>query len=103
MYKIVNQLVAILRFIRKHKYISTTVVFVAFITFIDENNLIHRIKQNREIGQLRGKIEKYKKEYDESTRQLNELTENPEIIEKIAREKYMMKQPNEDIYVFEKE
>ncbi|KAA6324789.1 Cell division protein FtsL [termite gut metagenome] len=103
MYKIVNKLVAILRFIRKHKYISTTVVFVVFITFIDENNLIHRIKQNREIGQLRGKIEIYKKEYDESTRQLNELTENPEIIEKIAREKYLMKKPNEDIYIFEKE
>ncbi|KAA6344320.1 Cell division protein FtsL [termite gut metagenome] len=103
MYKIVNQLVVILRFIYKHKYLATTVAFAVFITFIDENNLIHRMKQNREIGQLRGKIEKYKKEYDESTQQLNALTENPEIIEKIAREKYLMKKPNEDIYVFEKE
>jgi cell division protein FtsB len=103
MYKIVNKLVEIFRFIRKHKYLSTTVVFVVFITFMDENNLIHRMKQNREIGQLRGKIEKYKKEYDESTQQLNELTENPDIREKIAREKYLMKKPNEDIYVFEKE
>ena len=32
---------------------------------------------------------------------LKELTSNPEALEKIAREKYLMKKPNEDVYVFE--
>ena len=30
-----------------------------------------------------------------------EISTNPDAIEQIAREKYLMKKPNEDIYVFE--
>ena len=30
-----------------------------------------------------------------------ELNSNPDAIEQVAREKYLMKKPNEDIYVFE--
>ena len=41
--------------------------------------------------------------YEEDTERLNELSTNPEAIEKIAREKYLMKNPNEDIYIFEEE
>ena len=32
---------------------------------------------------------------------MRELTTNPEALEKIAREKYLMKKPDEDIFVFE--
>ena len=32
---------------------------------------------------------------------INELNSNPDAIEQVAREKYLMKKPNEDIYVFE--
>ena len=34
-------------------------------------------------------------------KRLNEISTNPDAIEQIAREKYLMKKPNEDIYVFE--
>ena len=37
----------------------------------------------------------------EDTEKLKELTTNPEALEKIAREKYLMKKPDEDIFVFE--
>ena len=47
------------------------------------------------------KIDKYRAEYEENTERLNELSTNPEAIEQIAREKYLMKKPNEDIYVFD--
>lgn len=46
------------------------------------------------------KIDKYRTDYEENTERLNELTSNPDAIEQIAREKYLMKKPNEDIYVF---
>ena len=46
-------------------------------------------------------IEKYRKQYEEDTEKLKELTTNPEALEKIAREKYLMKKPDEDIFVFE--
>ena len=34
---------------------------------------------------------------------LNELTSNQEMLEKFAREKYLMKKDNEDVYVIIKE
>jgi cell division protein FtsB len=71
------------------------------IVFLDENSAIRRLKYKREIMQLNEEIEKYRAEYEESTEKLNELSSNPESLEKIAREKYLMKKPNEDIYVFQ--
>lgn len=38
-----------------------------------------------------------------NTKKLNELTTNPRSIEKVAREKYLMKKPNEDVYVIQEE
>ena len=37
------------------------------------------------------KIEKYRKEYEENTERLNELAVDSGAIERIAREKYLMK------------
>ena len=45
----------------------------------------------------------YRAEYEENTRRLNELAVDSGAIEKIAREKYLMKKPNEDIYVFQED
>ena len=50
---------------------------------------------------VKEEIEKYQADYEENTKRLNEITTNPDAIEQIAREKYLMKKPNEDIYVFE--
>jgi len=90
-----------LNFIRKYKYAITLITFGVIIGFIDENSLIRRMKYESEIHELNREIEKYRAEYEESTERLNELTANPEAIERIAREKYLMKKPNEDIYIFE--
>ena len=40
---------------------------------------------------------------EKSSEELKELTSNPEMLEKVAREKYLMKKPNEDIYIFEED
>ena len=56
-----------------------------------------------EISRLNSEIEKYRTEYEENTERLNELAVDSGAIERIAREKYLMKKPNEDIYVFEED
>ena len=48
-------------------------------------------------------LDRYRAEYEENTRRLNELAGDSGAIEKIAREKYLMKKPNEDIYVFQED
>ena len=96
-----SNLLTIWEFIGKHKYLITVWAFAAIIGFLDENSAIRRIGYTREISRLQSEIEKYRADYEENTKKLNELSSNPDAIEQIAREKYLMKKPNEDIYVFE--
>lgn len=96
-----SKLLTIWNYIRRHKYLITVLIFIVVIGFLDENSLIQRIKHRNEISTLNSEIERYRTQYEEDTKRLKELTTNPEALEKIAREKYLMKKPNEDIYVFE--
>ena len=95
-----SKLKSIWSFICKHKYLITIVIFLVIIVFLDENNLINRFQHKNEIRLMKEEIEEYRKQFDEDTERLKELTDNPEGLEKIAREKYFMKKPNEDIFVF---
>ncbi|NDV60590.1 septum formation initiator family protein [Bacteroides sp. 519] len=90
-----------LKIVSKYKCTITLIVFGIYIGFIDQNSLVRRMQYASEIHDLNKEIEKYQAEYDESTQKLQELTTNPEAIERIAREKYLMKKPNEDIYIIE--
>ena len=83
-----DKLASLWSFVRKHKYLITLALFAVIIGFLDENS---------------DEIEKYRKEYEENTERLNELAVDSGAIERIAREKYLMKKPNEDIYVFEED
>lgn len=96
-----DKLITIWSFICRRKYIITVVAFAVIIGFLDENSLFRRLAYEREISQLKEEIEKYRADYEENTKRLNELNSNPDAIEQVAREKYLMKKPNEDIYVFE--
>lgn len=86
-----------------NKYVVTLGVFALIVLFLDENSILRRIQLNQEERELREEIAKYRKEYEESTRLLNEITADSVAIEQVARERYMMKLPEEDIYVFEED
>ena len=93
-----DKLQAIGCFFRYHKYWLVTLVFVLIIGVFDENSLLRRASHKKEIATLKSEIEKYREQYEEDTRQLEELNSNPETIEKIARERYFMKTPDEDVF-----
>lgn len=96
-----SRLITVWKYVRMHKYLITVAAFLVIIVFLDENSLIQRNKHRQEINALIAEIEKYRKQYEEDTETLKELMNNPQVLEKIAREKYKMKKPNEDIFVFE--
>lgn len=86
-----------------NKYVVTLALFAVLVGFLDENSMVRRLGYAREESRLREEIEKYRKEYEESTERLNELVTDSGSIERIAREKYLMKKPNEDIFVFQED
>ena len=96
-----GKLISIWEFICRRKYLITIVAFAVIIVFLDENSRLRLLGYERAISQVKEVIEKYRADYEENTKRLNEISTNPDAIEQIAREKYLMKKPNEDIYVFE--
>ncbi len=98
-----DKLVSFWLFVCKNKYLITLVLFAVLIGFLDENSIVRRMGYAREKSRLREEIDKFRTEYEENTRRLNELAVDSGTIERIAREKYLMKKPNEDIYVFEED
>ena len=86
-----------------NKYVITLGIFALIVLFLDENSMLKRMQMNQEERELREEIEKYRNDFNESTRLLEEITADSVAIEQIARERYMMKLPDEDIYVFEED
>jgi cell division protein FtsB len=89
------------KWMKGFKYIITLIVFGVIILFLDQNNLIKRFNNTMTIDAMETEIEQCKNNYHSNTMRLHMLETNPHYIEKIAREKYLMKKPNEDVYVFE--
>ena len=82
-----SKLLTLWNFIGRHKYIITLIIFGIIIVFLDENSLIQRARHKDEIKTLKNEISKYRVQFEEDTERLKEITNNPEALEKIAREK----------------
>lgn len=93
-----DHIMRILPFIR-NKFIITVVVFVVWMMFFDQYNLISRINNNRKIAELEQQKEFYIAEIQRSKRLLQELEGDNKSLEKFAREQYLMKKDDEDIYI----
>ena len=95
-----GKLLTIWTFFRRHKYWVVTIAFIVIIGVLDEKSLMRRAMHKYEIAELKSEIERYTEQFEEDSRRLEELDNNPEAIEKIAREKYLMKRPDEDVYIY---
>jgi len=83
----------------KNKYLLTGASFLVWIFFFDNRDLI--TSHFREKGELR-KLEQSKKYYEQqiaaTKQELEQLRSNPAVLERYAREKYLMKKDNEDLF-----
>ncbi len=87
----------------KNRYAFTVLVFLIFITFFDQNNLITQYSYRTQLKKLETEKDYFNKQIKTTRTELNELTKNPTSLEKFAREKYFMKKANEEIFVFTSE
>lgn len=82
-----------------NKYIITVLVMVVFIVFLDQNSVVKRAKLEREIATLKKEIRRYEQLRDQSTVRLESLKAGKAELERVAREEYLMKKENEDIFL----
>lgn len=83
----------------RNKFILTAVIFFLWLLLFDQNNLMERRKSTAEYNQLLREKEYYLKKIEEDRKRITELKTNTDNLEKFAREQYLMKKDNEDIFV----
>jgi cell division protein FtsB len=87
----------------KNKFFLVAVVFIVWMLFFDKNDLYSQYEQRQQLSKLEQERDFYTKETAQVSKDLDELTSNPAKLEKFAREKYLMKKANEDVFVIVKE
>jgi cell division protein FtsB len=86
----------------KNKYVIIIFLFIVWIIFFDNYNLIRQSKIKKEIKQLEENKSFYTKEIKKDSTEYHELLNSDEKKEKFAREKFLMRKENEDVYIIRK-
>lgn len=84
-----------------NKFLLASLGFLAVMFFLDKNDIISTIERRKELSNLEQSKEHYLQELQELRKIKSDLETDPVIIEKLAREKYLMKRDNEDIFLTE--
>lgn len=84
---------------QKYKFYLLALFAFVWMLIFDSNNFIDLIQLNYEIKDLRSKKEYYTDEINKANKMYFELFTNNRNLEKFAREKYLMKKDNEDIFI----
>lgn len=98
-----KKLLPLFDWIKRHKYISATIVFLFIIFVVDDNNMFKQYKNQRVIAELEEEIETMKRDSAEIIKRQLQLDFRGDIeaVENLAREKYGMQKDNEDVFVVE--
>lgn len=84
----------------KNKYLLTILAFAVWMLFFDDRDLyVTVIKQRHELNDLRKSKTYYEEQIATTKKELDQLKVNAFTIEKYAREKYLMKRDNEDLFL----
>ena len=83
----------------RNKYLVAIAVFAAIMLFFDKNDVFVQMARGRQLRELEESKQYYTGQIASEREELEQLKSNPGVLEKYAREKYLMKRDNEDLYI----
>ena len=78
-----------------------TVLFLGFKFIGPKGTITHWIKAKAEIRRQEKQMEQYRREIEAMDKDINELKNNKDSLEKFAREQFHFAGPDEDVYLIE--
>ena len=84
-------------------YWFVTIAFLIVTLTVGDSSLYKRYTYDEKIRSLEREIEHYQKEIEVNSKKLNDLHTDKEGLERFAREEYLMKRANEDIFIIEED
>lgn len=83
----------------KNFYFLFSFFFLIWMLFIDANDLITQFKLKQQLETLENEKAYYQEKIGEVKKDREELLSNDALLEKFAREKYLMKKETEDLFI----
>ena len=83
----------------KNKFVLATIFFVGWMLFFDHNNLFLHFQYRAEFNELKQSKQYYKDQIEQTKKDIDLIKTNPLWMEKVAREQYLMKRENEDVFL----
>lgn len=83
----------------RNKYLLVVVALAVWLLFFDKNDLFSQFARKKEVKKLEADVQYYRDEIARNQKEMVELQSNPKLLEKFAREHYLMKKDNEDIFI----
>lgn len=84
--------------ILRNRYSATALIGLFWVMFISDVDLIFIAKENAKLQEMRKEVENTQLKNSELRLQLEEIDKNPAILERVARERYFMKRPEEEVF-----
>ena len=72
--------------------------FILWMTIIDTNGFINRYRLSKKLSDLNTEKSFYQEEIEKISDEKKQFENNEELLEKFAREEYLMKKESEDIF-----
>jgi cell division protein DivIC len=85
----------------RNRYFIISVAFIIWIGFLDRNNLVYTFKNKRMLKKLSEEKGYYNNEIESTKKSLHDLRYDNRTFEKFAREHYLLKRENEEIFLID--
>lgn len=82
-----------------NKYTLVGAIFAIWVVLFDKYSVIEQFELRSKINDLKEEKKYYTEKIEEDKRKQAELTGDRDKLEKFAREEYLMKRENEDIFI----
>jgi cell division protein FtsB len=84
-------------------YVMSSLAFLVWMALFDGNDFVSQFRNWRRLQEAYAELAYYDEKIEEVEQDRAELLSDPKRLEKFAREKYLMKKPNEDLYLLVEE
>jgi cell division protein FtsB len=83
----------------RNKYVVAGLIFAVWICFLDQNSIVEHIAIQRNISRMERQMQYYRTVVRQNNKRLYELKSDSRNLEKFARERYLMRASNEDVFL----
>lgn len=84
----------------KNKYLLSSVIFLLWLAFFDQNDFFTQFRLAAKLKELKKDQLYYSRQIAQDKKALKDLMSDNRNLERFAREHYLMKKDNEEVFVF---